>query len=220
MITRRTHESGQVSGALIATIFLTIGFVLVSVLAIWLYVLYADQKSNVDSKIEEAAAIAKKDQLDEDETKFAEREKEPRREFVGPDDYGRVTFMYPKTWSVYVAEDASKGGDYEAYLNPVTVPPVSEAQPFALRISIKGETYEEVIKDYQGLVEDGELKSSTVTANGQPGTRFDGNFTKDLRGSAVLFKLRDKTVVIQTDLSSSEFKTEFDRIVKTVTFNT
>lgn len=220
-MTQRKNEYGQVTGALIATICLTTGFVLVSVLAIWLYVLYADQKSNVDSKIEEAAAIARKEQLDEDEAKFAEREKEPRREFVGPDDYGRVTFMYPKTWSAYVAQDAANRGDYLAYLNPILVPPTdSKAQQFALRVSIHSQSYENVLKKYSNLVEKGDLKSSKVTANGQTGDRLDGNFSKNIRGSAVLFKVRDKTLVIQTDLSSSEFKAEFDKIIKTITFNT
>ena len=73
-----------------------------------------------------AVAEAKKEQATLDEDKFAQREKEPNRQFVGPDDYGRLTFDYPKTWSVYVARDTSRGGTYEAYLNPITVPPVCQ----------------------------------------------------------------------------------------------
>jgi hypothetical protein len=41
-----------------------------------------------------------------------EREKYPYKTFSGPEDYGKLTFEYPKTWSVYIAAAANKGGDF------------------------------------------------------------------------------------------------------------
>ncbi len=187
---------------------------------IWAFLSYNEQKTDVDGKIALAQAEAKKEQADEDEKKFAEREKEPRREFVGPDDYGRLTFMYPKTWSAHVARDVSKGGAFEAYLNPVSVPPIGTAQPFALRVTIDDRDFDRTLASFDSKVAKGELKSSTTSANGESGTRLDGSFSSDIRGSAVFYKVRDKTLVIQTDIESSDIKAEFENIIKTVKFNT
>jgi len=55
-----------------------------------------------------------------------------------------------------------------------------------------------------------------VTINGENGVRLDGNFTKEIRGSAVVFKIRDKTAVIQTDADT--FKHDFNTLIKTISF--
>jgi len=196
-----------------------LGLLLVGVIifAIWAFMNYNEQKTDVDGKVSVAVADAKKTQADDLEAKFAARDKEPNREFVGPEDYGRLTFNYPKTWSVYVAKDVSEGGNYEAYLNPVSVPAVSDAQQYSLRVKIEQTDYDKVISSYSSLVKKGDLKSSAVNANGSAGTRLDGNFSKNIRGSAVVFKLRDKTITLRTDADT--FKTDFDALITTIKFN-
>lgn len=213
----RRNEQGAVSGSLIAIIGLIFLVLVTGSLAIWAFVGYSEQKSNNEGKRDLAVAEAKKDQSDTDEAKFAEREKEPNREFVGPDDYGRLIFQYPKTWSVYEAKDSAKGGAYEAYLNPVLVPAVSSQTQYGLRVVIEDRDYDVVLKSYESLVKKGDLKSSATTANGHSGTRFDGNFTKDIRGVAVVYKIRDKTVTIRTDADT--FKPDFEKIIQTIDFN-
>lgn len=214
---RHKNENGAASGSLIAIIALGILFLAAGSAAIWAYLNYTEQKTNVDGKVSLAVAEARKDQSDIESAKFAEREKEPNRQFVGPDDYGRLTFDYPKTWSVYVAKDVAEGGAYLAYLNPVTVPPVSEKQQFGLRVTIEQSDYDKVIKTYQARVDKGDLRSGVFTANGNSGVRFDGNFTKDIRGAAVVLKVRDKTVTLRTDADT--FKPDFENIIKTINFN-
>lgn len=214
---KRNNENGAVSGSLIAIIALGILFLAAGTAAIWAYTNYTEQKMNVDGKIDLAVAEARKEQSDIESAKFAEREKEPNRQFVGPDDYGRLTFNYPKTWSVYIAKDVAEGGDYLAYLNPVTVPTVNDRQQFSLRVTIEQTDYDKVIKTYQARVDKGDLRSGVFTANGNNGVRFDGNFTKDIRGSAVILKVRDKTVTLRTDADT--FKPDFDNIIKTINFN-
>lgn len=214
---RHKNEQGAVDWWMVATIGLIVLFLAAGSLAIWAFINYNDQKNNVDSKIAVAVAEAKKIQADEDEAKFIERDKEPNRDFVGPDDYGRLTFSYPKTWSVYVGNDSTSSGAYQAYLNPVTVPPVSDKQQFALRVTIETRDYDRVVSGYQRLVTDGKLSSSSVTVNGQSGTRLDGNFSDDIRGAAVIFKIRDKTITMRTDADT--FKPDFETLVSTVTFN-
>jgi hypothetical protein len=215
---KRKNEFGGVSGSLIAIIGLVVLVLGAGSAAIWAYVNYNEQKTNVDGKVDLAVAQAKKTQADTDEVKFAEREKEPNRQFVGPDDYGRLTFTYPKTWSAYIAKDVTKGtGDYEGYLNPVTVPPVSTTQQYSLRVLIEQKDYGQVVKTYDALVKKGDLKSSATSANGQNGTRLDGSFTKDIRGAAVIYKIRDKTVTLRTDADT--FKPDFENIIQTIKFN-
>lgn len=220
MKTRHYYEHGGISGAAIAAIILGVFTTAFAGVALWSFLSYHQQKTDVDGKIALAVAEAKKDQADEDEKKFAEREKEPRREFVGPDDFGRVTFMYPKTWSSYVAKNGTSGGNYEAYLNPGVVPSVAASQPFALRVVISDQEFDKVLAKYDGQIKKGDLKASGASANGQSGQRLDGNFTKDIRGAAVFYKIRDKTLAIYTDIDSSDIKSEFEAIIKTVKFNT
>jgi hypothetical protein len=218
-MTYRTQvdERGSSNPLFISTITLAIVSALAIAAAVWGIVNYVNQKTDVDGRINSAVADAKKQQADSLEAKFTARDKEPNRAFVGPDDYGRLSFNYPKTWSVYINKDVTEGGDYEAYLNPVSVPAVSDTQQYALRVKIQQTDYDRVIATYSTLVKKGDLKSSSVTANGVNGTRLDGAFTKNIRGSAVIFKIRDKTVTLRTDADT--FKPDFDALVTTITFN-
>jgi len=214
---KNKYQEGAVSGSLIAIIGLVILVLATGGLAIWAYFSYSEQKTNVDGKVSLAVAEAKKEQSDIDEEKFAQREKEPNRQFAGPDDYGRLIFDYPKTWSVYVARDVSRGGTYEAYLSPITVPPVSPTQQYSLRVTIEEKDYDQVVKTYEALVKKGDLRTSATSANGNNGTRLDGSFSKDIRGSAVIYKVRDKTITLRTDADT--FKPDFENVIKTINFN-
>lgn len=193
--------------------------VILGVFSVWSYLNYLDQKKDVDSKISDAAAKARLEQSDKDEADFAARENKDTRQFTGPSDYGRLTFEYPKKWSAYQATDVSEGGGatYEAYLNPDLVPPVSEKQKFALRVTIEQITYDKAVASYNGLIKKGDLKSSVYNDGKHTGTMLTGNFNKDIIGTAVLIKMRDRTLTLRTD--GETFKDVFDSILKTVNFN-
>jgi hypothetical protein len=202
---------------LIVTIILIILVAGLISLSVWLYFNYNEQKTNVDDKINVAVSAAKKTQVDLDNAKFTQQEKEPNRQFFGPADYGSVTFSYPKTWSVYVDQDGSNGGNFEAYLNPITVPPVNQQQQYALRVSIEQRDYDQVVASYNGLVKNGSLTAGSVTEGGVDGTRLDGNFTQNIRGSAVIFKIRNTTLTIRTDANT--FIADFNKLIQTIKFN-
>lgn len=210
-------EKHHINIWLITTILLFLVVAGLAGLSVWLYSNYTDQKTNVDGKIEVAVSAAKKAQSDSDNIKFTEREKEPYRQFVGPDDYGRVTFKYPKTWSAFVNRDATTGGNFEAYLNPVSVPPISQNTQYAIRVFIEERNYDLVLTKYDSLVKKGDLKATGVVADDNNGTRLDGNFTKNIRGSAVIFKIRDKTLTIRTDANT--FVADFNKLISTIKFN-
>jgi len=183
---------------------------------VWAFMNYTDQKDNVDTKVSSAVATAEKTQADKLEAEFLERDKAPNRNFTSPEDYGTVSFDYPKTWSLFVDKDGSSGSSYQAYFNPIAVPSISAAERFSLRLTIESRDYDTVVKSYDSLVKKGDLKVNIVKIDGQDAARFDGNFTKDIRGSAVVFKIRDKTATFRTDADT--FKADFDALISTITF--
>ena|SRR5688572_8950407 len=207
---RNNLQYGMINPLLIMTIVLSVLAAGLGGFALWSFVNYQDQKNNVDAKISAAVASAKQQQGTEDEKLFAEREKEPTREIVGPDDLGRVSLKYPKTWSVYLEKD---GGNrqYEAYLHPGVVPAITSGTSFALRISIDSRAYNDIIATFQDRVKKGDLKATPVAVQGENGTRLDGAFSKDVQGSMVIFKVRDKTLRVYTEAKS--FQADFDNIV-------
>lgn len=184
---------------------------------VWAYLNYLDQKNNTDAKISTAVTTGVKNQADKDAADFLQKEKQPNRQFAGPDDYGRLAFDYPKTWSVYVNKDTSSSDSYEAYFNPVSVPPVKSDTQYALRVTIAQQDYERVLASYDSLVKKGDLTATAIKADDTDGTRLEGNFTKDIRGLAVIFKIRDKTVTIRSDAET--FRGDFNALVSTITFN-
>lgn len=205
------------------TVILTILLILVSAVAIlfvWLYIQkyseWESARTDVDGQIDAAVAMARAETATKMEEEFAEREKYPYRSFAGPADYGSLSFEYPQTWSVYVAKDASNGGDYEAYLNPVEVQPVSSSTINALRVTIKDTAFETAIRQYESLIKNGRLTLSTRNVGGTLANLYIGELPNGIRGALVAFKLRDKTVLIQTD--AELFIDEYYKILDTVTF--
>jgi len=214
-------ERGAVNRWMIISIFLIVAVLLAGGAAVWALMNYGTEKTTVDTQVETAAATAKKSQADTDAANYAKQNNAQTRTFAGPTDYGSLSFDYPKSWSVYVDKDgtASSGGTtFAAYLNPITVPPVALAtQQFGLRVLIEQKDYNTAINSYAQLVKSGQLKSSPVKVDGQDGTRLDGNFTKDIRGSAIIFKIRDKTVTIRTDADT--FDSVYNVLITTIKYN-
>ena len=206
--------------AIIALSLLSLTFI---GLFIWMFVQYDTAKTDVDGQISKAVVESVDNNTMKLENEFAEREKYPFRTFAGPADYGELTFEYPKTWSVYVARDAANGGDFEVYMNPVEVNAISNDTLMALRLSILNAAFDDVTARYQGELE-GDApnmrldsvtigRDSNITANRYtgkiPGTEFNG--------FVVIFKILDKTVILQTD--SVLFEGDFNTLLASIRFN-
>lgn len=213
----RHGERGALSGLAFAVIGLSVLVLGLGVFSIWAYVAYSEANSDLESKLLVARTEAKAEQAEIDEEKFAQREKEPNTMFKAPDDYCGVRFMYPKTWSVYESERITNGGDYRAYLNPKVVPVISNSTQFALRVVIEQRDYDDVLQRYDNLISKGDLKQSSSSSNGQTGVRLSGNFSKNIRGEAVIYRCRSLTITVQTD--ADVFKNDFQEIVSTLDFN-
>ena len=205
----------------------TIVIIVVSLIAvtfiglfIWMFTQYDEAQSDVDEKVAVAVAEAKDEQTMKMEAEFLEREKYPYKTFSGPVDYGQLTFEYPKTWSVYIAETAVNGGDFKAYFNPGQVEAPVDKTVNALRVEILDDSFDDVVDGYRREVENkkGELSVSSTTVNGTAANRYVGKIPRtEFNGIFVVFKLRDKTVILRTD--SVLFQEDFDKLIETVTFN-
>lgn len=186
-------------------------------LFIWMYVQWNEANTAVNAKIKTAVEEAVAENTADLENDFANREKQPYKTFGGPDDYGGLSFEYPKTWSVYEAADAAEGGNYEAYFNPDVVAPISDETIDALRLKIVNEPTDEILEDYNEEVEDGNITAETRQINGDPVTIFSGKITDEFQGKVAVFKIRDKTVIIQTD--ATIFFDEFTHVLDTINYN-
>lgn len=208
----------------IAIIALSLGMVTFIGLFIWINAEYSEAKEeyrDVDVKVSDAVNKAKDEQYKADQAEYVELEKYPFKTFAGPADYGELSFEYPKTWSVYVAAAATEGGDFNAYFNPVQVDAVGKDTINALRVTIRTKSFDEVAAEYKKAMErkDSGLTMEAVTIAGDtPANRYTGKIPNtDLSGYIVVFKIRDKTVILQTD--SVLFKDDFDKLLETIKYN-
>ncbi len=223
---RKAYEKKLKSGSnteLIKTIAI-LALSLVSVtfvgLFIWMLVQYNEVRDDVQGQIDIAVAKAKDEQAAKMNEEFAEREKLPNRVFSGPVDYGQLSFDYPKIWSVYIADPATNGGDFNAYFNPIQVDTVAKNTINALRVSIVNKSFDAVVAEYQRVMDkkDSGLTVESVTVNGITANRYTGKIPgTELSGYIIIFKIRDKTAIIQTD--SVLFADDFNKLIETIKFN-
>jgi hypothetical protein len=206
----RTNSAGFVPVSLILNIVLAILLVAAGGFGIWAFMNYQDHKNNVDAKVADAVVIAKEEQAKEDEVTFAEKEKMPTRQLTGPVDLGALSLEFPKTWSVYLANNGGNN-QFEAFLNPGAIASLSSGTPYALQVNVINNSYETTVAGYQAQVKEGALKSSTIKLNDVDGLRLDGKFSDSVNGSMVLFKIRDKTLRLLTQ--TPNFVSDFDKII-------
>lgn len=236
-ITTSTMVTGVSGGSIVATesesgsktkmpilgiaglIITTLGMITFIGLFIWMNGRYNSARDEVDTEIAAAVTEAVNEKEIEMEKAFTEREKNPYRTFAGQSDYGELTFEYPKTWSVYEAKSADTGGDFEAYLNPDKVYTVGGETINSIRVIIKDQGYDQQVKQYENYVKNGKLTTSIRPINGENATLYRGELpgTSKLQGIAAVFKIRDKTCIIQTD--AFIFEDDFNHALDTVKYS-
>ena len=217
---RPDRQRGEINMFLITTIIFAVLAVGLGVGFAWAFTQMTDYRDNSQQKVDAAVASAKADQKKQLQAQFDEDYKRPNLTFTGPVDFGSVSFEYPRTWAIHVPKDGTSGGEFAAYFNPVSVPAINNATPFALRVSIVSQPIEQVLKQYEGKVKKGDLTSSTVRltdASEDPsstygkGTRLDGQFDKTIYGAAVFFDIRGRTLKIFTD--KKDFLNDFNKTI-------
>ena len=182
------------------------------VAAVYFFMQWNDLNTSFESRVAQEKTAAETAQLQKDEERFAEENKMPYTAFSGPEDYGAIYFEYPKTWNVYVSKDGTSG-DYEAYFAPTMVSSVNDdSSRYALRFIIKNQSLENVQRQYDNLVKNGSLSSSSYSISGISGTLFTGMITKSIDGQVFVAKINDKTLILQTD-STQYYEADFENVL-------
>lgn len=199
-------------------------FIIVSLLAvtfiglfIWMFIMWSNADSNIEGQINAAVTTAVSAKESELNAKFEEQQKYPYKTFTGPADYGSLTFEFPKTWSAYVAKDASSGGNLEAYFNPDVVTATSISAINALRVTIRNQSIDQVSRSYESSLKSGKLSVNIRPINGENANVYTGAVGNNIQGIVAIFKIRDKTAILQTD--AMIYQEDFTHILDTVKYN-
>ena len=202
----------------IIIILLTLLLIGASLLAFYFFTEYRSAKTDVDEQIALAVEATKKADAAALESELQEREKTPYYTFVGPSDYGRLSFEYPKTWSVYYSStNISASGGYHVYFHPYSIGPISNSTISAFELTIRSEDYATTAKRYSNNIKKGLLSANTITINDQIVDRYDGTLPSGFQGAAVTIKIRDKVITLQTD--ALIYLPDFEKVLSTVKFN-
>lgn len=211
---KRLNQHGTVDTWLVAFSLTVVLFIAAAGFGGWAFMSRNDFKDNTDQKIAEALQAAEKDLTAKKDAEFFEKEKLPNKTYVGPEAYGSVSLIYPKTWSSYV-DEASRGTTFvDSYFHPVTIPGLGSGTNFALRMQVVGGGYTAQVNAFAQSIKLGKVQ---VTAYRPPkvdsiaGVRIDGEIIKGKQGILILLPIRDKTLKIWTE--SKQFAGDLDNTV-------
>lgn len=211
---KKVDNRGAVNGFLIAFIVMTMLFLAAASFGVWAFMSRQDYKDNTDKKIADAVVIAKQEESTIKDNEFVQKEKEPTKEYKGPEAYGSVSIKYPKTWSAYVIENSTAVTPVDGYFYPNFVPGVLNNSSYALRVEVVSKTYDTVLRSFDITVKSGKLKAAPFKAPKVPdivGTRLDGELGTGKHGSMIVIPLRDKALKISTEID--QFAADFNNII-------
>lgn len=208
----RLNQRGSLNPLLIPLILVSLLFVAVAGFAGWSYMSRQDYKNNSDKKSAAAVAVAVEKAKTDKDNEFIQKEKEPFRQYNGPEPYGSLEINYPKTWSVYVSEKSSGSSNpVDAYFMPKFVPSTDGKASYALRVQVANTSYDQAVQQFDSLVKQGKVKATAyIPAKVQnvTGVRLDGEVVFGKQGAMVIVPLRDKTLKIWTE--SKDFLDDFN----------
>jgi hypothetical protein len=209
------NQGGYVSGALVGLVVTAVLLVGSLAFGLWAFMSRQDYKNNSDKKAAAAAAESKTETQAEDAIKYAEEAKNPLKTHTGPDQFGKISVQYPKTWSAYIIESDRGGASVNDYFHPNVVPDVGEEDSsYSLRIQVVSQAYDNVVDDYKSEVENGKVTAAPYALPKVPdvvGTRIDGQIESDKQGSMLIFPLRNLTLKVWTE--SSDYLSDFNTII-------
>lgn len=204
-------QSGDTTTIIIATLsFLAITL---AGLSGWAYYEYHQARETVDTQIEEAVSEAREQQRQEDEARFEEEQRNPFRTYTAPSVYGAIEIAFPKNWNVYVEDDTSDSLQIDLFIHPDMIRMQDGTdRPFAFRMQLHNELYQDIVDGYQSEIEDGEIESSTATASDIEGVRLSGQITDSHSGEMIILPYRDKTVQLWTE--GGNYRDQFSTILE------
>lgn len=208
------NQKGEINILLIPLILVVLLFIGAASFAFWAFNSRQDYKNNSDKKVNTAVEAATQATQATDAKKYAEAAKQPLKTYAGPEAYGSVHLVYPKTWSAYV-DTTSSSFPVNGYLYPDVVPGVNDqTATFALRLQVVAQSYSQVMSQYSNLAKNGKVRVvpyKLPKIDSVVGSRVDGQITTTKQGSMVVLPMRDKTLKIWTE--SNQFLPDFNNNV-------
>lgn len=207
-----SRQEGSINILLIPLIVSIVLFFAALIFGLWAYAERQDYKNNVDGKVATAVEIAEKEVATQKDNEFIEREKEPLKEYKGPDTVGAVLIKYPKTWSAYVSESGQNGDSIDGYFHPNFVPGTQSDTAYALRLEVVNSTYASELKSFDSSVRQGKTRArpyKPVNVENVVGTQLSGDIGDRKTGVLILLPLRDKTIRLWTE--SDQYTKDFTK---------
>lgn len=204
----RYSEQGTANVLLVPVIVLAILFIGAGSFAVWAFSSREDYKNNSDAKAAAAVTANKTVVQAQDAKQYAEAAKNPLKSYVGPEAYGSVKIMYPKTWSAYI-DTTDSSTPLDAYFHNDYVPSTEDrTATYNLRVSVVTQAYSQVVNQYASKLKEGGItatpyslpKVPSVTGTRLSGSVFDSN--SGTSGDIILLPMRDKTLEIWTESPS------------------
>ncbi len=180
----------------------------------WAFLERNEYKNETDAIVAQEVEEAVAENTAELEAEFIEREKEPLTSYTSPAAYGGVQIDYPKTWSAYVKESDRGNRPVEGYFHPNFVPDENGDTLIALKVEVTNTDYQRSLRSFESAARNERVTIRPIEAqnvDGVVGSRVDGEISRGVQGTVVLFELRDKTLILTTE--STEFRNDFDNII-------
>jgi len=197
------NQKGEVNALVISLVLAALLLIGALVFGGWAYSGRQDYKNNVDAKIRTAQAATRQQEDTVKDQQFAEEAKKPLRLYQGPEAYGSLMVYYPKTWSGYVDDRGSSGGQVEGYFAPGVVPTVNDSgSVFSLRFEIVSSSYDQVMQTLSGQQQNGKLTVSAYALPQLPkvvGAKVVGQIDSQTNVTMVIFPLRSQTLKLWTE---------------------
>jgi len=217
MLMELKSQQGFATSAIVAVV---LAVTLIGSLAfgVWAFMGMQANKTDLDKKIATAEKVAVKKAEELKELEFAEREKNPFKNFTGSAVFGSLSYDIPKTWSVFMEEKAT-GTVLDFYGHPNTVKGTDKSNSFALRSQIISTSYDKEVEKMLKLVETGKATATAFIPKNVPtglGVRIVGEVVTDKQGVMILLPQRDKTIKIWTE--SPDFISDFDKVIETINY--
>lgn len=221
---RSHNQSGELNVLLIPFLLISILLIAVAVFAYNTYGEKENYKNHTDKIVAQAKLEAKKDEAAAKTKEFVEQQKQPLISYTAPGNDGSVNVMYPKTWSGYIDDSGSGGGVFDAYFNPAVVQSDDggdSTTPYALRISLVNQTYDQTLQNYSDQVSQKTVTSQPYHLPKVPsviGTRLTGQIQSNKKGQEIILPLRGNTLEIWTE--SDSYVQDFNKyILPNLTFS-
>lgn len=202
---RLQGEQGSMNVLLVPVILLAVLFVAAASFAVWSFQSRQDYKNHSDAKVAAAVAVNKQQVQADDAKNFAEEAKKPLKPYIGPEQYGSLRILYPKTWSSYVDVSNAATQPLDAYFHDDYVPATEMKQTYQLRVRVVAQSYSTLLNQLSSQIKAGKATAAPYALPKVPdvaGTRLDGNViptNSQLTGTLILLPMRDKTLQIWTE---------------------